>query len=1285
VIKSPVMSTDQHSEELHALRHHFDHQEYGDAERLARALIAKYPDLGLPRKILGLTLRELGRADEALASHKVTAKIFAEDYEAHFNLAVECLLQGMSDDAATSFGRAIEIQPNNPIAYCKLGEVYTAMGKLEKAESCVRQAIELQPDMATAHHNLGKVLHAQGKHTESIGSYRRALALNPNWAEAHNNLAISLMDQGNISEAQRHFREAIALKPDWAAAHSNFLYCLNLDVQTTPDQLHTEHVAFGRKFETALRKERQPHTNDMDPARVIHVGFVSGDLHEHGLASFLEPAFEGLAEKADLVLHAYCNHLCDDSATKRMRNSFAHWHCVAELTDDALADRIRADGIDILFDLSGHTSHNRLLTFARKPAPIQVSWLGYLGTSGLDAMDYYLCDDFWIPPGELDWQFTEKLAYLSCSAIFEPNPRAPSVNALPARQNGYLTFGSFNQVSKVNESVIALWSMVLHAAAGARLILTGLEPESQSAVKELFAEHGILASQLSLYPLLPTADYLAVHAQVDICLDTFPHGGGATTAQAAWMGLPTMCLAGETAASRFSATLMHQLGLDEFITSSIEDYVSMGGFWANQIDKLSQIRQEMRERYSRSPLSKPEAFADNFTDRLRAMWQKRCATNVSASGEATVVNVISATRLSEEDFWHTSALGISLAHHLREDPRLSACVTFNNTRGLPSVFNEQIDQAEEGAILIFVHDDVWLDEPHLVDVVEAGLEHFDVVGVAGNRRRVANQPGWLFINEMLTVDVDANLSARVSHGDKAFGTLSAAGVVPAECELLDGLFLATKKRSLTVNNISFDPQFDFHFYDMDFCRAARKAGLKLGTWLIGLTHQSGGSFGSKHWREKYRLYLNKWEDYANIKAISDIMPVGVSIKSNEAISTSSIPSSALTSALVNLAQGNEILGNQVAAACLYSEALKLTPDDAYANFHLGLIEVKLKGAVEALPRFEAAIQSQPMEESHWVAYINALVSVGSMETAASALEWGQKYGLRKETAATIAANCVAAVEKTLNGAQLNESSAYTEEQLARPPAPKWPAIKSSLTANLDYINEPKSKGRRYVIFAPLFRNDSSGIRVLFDLQKWLICAGYDAITIAGTTQYKPDQFADDIIIYPEVVTGNPLNSKRVVRYLLNFPGKLAGTKAYAKHELLVSYSDTFCEHSNGEILMVPPVEPFFFSDDTPKTHNAIYVGKEKDLGMHPKDCIYITRQFPVTRREVAQFMRATKTLYTYDLISAIGHEAMLCGCQVKHIQPDGTIVDFPPPVTILATVDAFKKQLHDFIEVSQRL
>jgi protein O-GlcNAc transferase len=578
-------------------------------------LTSNFPEHGFAWKVLGSVLRSLGRPEESLAVQIKTVALRPSDHEAHFNLACEYHQQGRLDEAVKCYFSALSIQPKNAIAYSNLGNILKTLGHFPVAEACCREAIALEPEMAYAHNNLGNALHAQGKLKDAEASYDLALSLKPDWAEAYNNLAIALKDQGQWTRANDCYRKALSILPSWAAAHSNLLYCLSLDVHTTPQQLFAEHVAFGEQFEAPLRANWQPHHNTKDPARRLQVGFVSGDLYNHAVTSFLEPVLRFLANRQSLNLHAYYTHVIEDPVSERLQTYFSHWHAVASLSDAELADKIRADGIDILIDLSSHTAHNRLLTFARKPAPIQATWMGYPGTTGLQAMDYHFCDRFWIPPGEMDWQFTEKSAFLPASAIFQPSEHAPAVSGLPALKN---------RTNKINSSVIVLWSMLLRSLPDARMLLAAVPPDSQDALIRSFADEGIEPDRLIFYPRASMADYLALHHQVDICLDTFPYSGGTTIHHAAWMGVPTLTLAGETPASRAGASEMHFWGLDGFIADSIDDFISKGRYWAGQFSELAAIRASTRARLAASPLGQPEPYAASFELILRTMWLRWC-------------------------------------------------------------------------------------------------------------------------------------------------------------------------------------------------------------------------------------------------------------------------------------------------------------------------------------------------------------------------------------------------------------------------------------------------------------------------------------------------------------------------------------------------------------------------------------------------------------------------------------------------------------------------------------
>ena len=533
------------------------------------------------------------------------------------------------DQALAHLEQAVALGPQDASDLNNIGVLLTDLGRLRDAQAHFERAVAILPQYGKAWTNLAMVFQLNHEYAQAQAAAQRAVLLDETDAAALIQLGNAFEAQGQLSQAQAsYYRADMAHEPRRAVAHSNVLYLMNHDVLVEPEHLFAEHMAFGEQFETSLRGEWRGHSNNPDPERRLRVGFVSGDFCQHALNAFLEPSFAALAQCPLLELHAYACNLREDVTTQRMHRYFARWHSVSTLSDVALAEKIRADGIDILLDLSGHTARNRLLTFAHKPAPIQLSWLGYLGSTGLQSMDGYIADSYWIPP-ELSWQFCEPLAYLPSPVVFQPETLAPQVNTLPALDNGYLTFGSFNRVNKINDAVIVLWSMLLNALPESRLVLGDIEPNDEPALRERFGNAGVDGKRIRCHRRQTTSVYLALHHQVDICLDTFPHSGGATTAYAAWMGVPTLCLVGETPANRFSATLLHQLVLDAFITKSIEEFVDRGVYWANQTKELATLRSGLRQQMQQSPLGQTQKFAMQFEAMLRGWWNRWCAKQLS--------------------------------------------------------------------------------------------------------------------------------------------------------------------------------------------------------------------------------------------------------------------------------------------------------------------------------------------------------------------------------------------------------------------------------------------------------------------------------------------------------------------------------------------------------------------------------------------------------------------------------------------------------------------------------
>jgi len=584
--------------------------------------------------------------------------------------------QGQHAEMAAQAKSLVKRFPQHGFGWMMKGLVYDVKGEHEEALPYLKKAVELLPEQAKTHFFLGYTLQNMKRYAEAADCYRNALAVDPTYVLAINNLGVTLYKLGELEEAERVLRQCLALQPDSPqtnitmamvmkfqdklpeeiqayrqvlrvqpdnlVAYCNLLFCLSHDVETNAEQLFAAHLAFAAQFEAPLRPSWQAHTNNKDPDRCLKIGFVSADLYNHAVSSFLEPVLVCLSNNPGYSLFAYYNNTIEDPMMERLRSYFAGWNFVEDMDDTELASKIRADGIDILFDLSGHTAGNRLLTFARKPTPIQVSWIGYPGTTGLTAMDYFLSDRFLTPPG-FEAQFTEKLVLLPANGIFKPSEYASPVNTLPALDNGFLTFGSFNRANKINDATLALWCLLLQAVPDARMVLVGLSEENYVPLAKRFERNGIAQHRLTFFPRAVIGFYLRRHHLVDICLDTYPYGGGTTTFHAGWMGVPTLTVAGETLACRSGVSIMGRWGLVEFAANGIEDFVAKGIYWSQHLDDLAAIRLSMRQRFDDYGLSNTEALVDELDTAMRTMWKRWCAGLPAEAFEVISQNPVVAT------------------------------------------------------------------------------------------------------------------------------------------------------------------------------------------------------------------------------------------------------------------------------------------------------------------------------------------------------------------------------------------------------------------------------------------------------------------------------------------------------------------------------------------------------------------------------------------------------------------------------------------------------------------
>ena len=566
----------------------------------------------------GNTLCGLKRLDEALANYDQAIVLDPDNVFAYITRANVLQHLKRLDDALANYDHVISIKPDHAEAYSNRANVLHDLKRLKEAELSCRIALQIEPEFAQAHNNLGLALLELGHLEEAEASFLMAIKYNSNYAEAFNSLGVVSSRLGRLNS--EYFKKSLALSPDQPDIFSNWLFNASMSANLNAKELLAEHLLYGEKYEAHLRADWQSHEQNKDPQRCLKIGFVSGDLCDHVLINSLEPLLIHLSKLPSLSLHAYYNHIKIDNVTQRLQNYFSSWISVVALTHTIIVDKIRADGIDILIDLSGHTARNLLPTFARKPAPIQITWMGYPGTTGLKAMDYTFVDRFLM----LKDLFTEKLVYLPAAAPFSSPVDAPDVSVLPALRNGYITFGSFNRVVKYNAKVIAVWAKLMQALPTSRLRLNWIPESSNDIVIAWFAECGIQQDRLSFHPRSNIDNFLELHQEVDIGLDTFPYGGSTTTCQALWMGVPTLTMVEETIASRMASIWLNQVGLNDFIADNEEDFLNKGLSVANDLERLAKLRMELRTRFKRSPIQQPELIAKNVEHAFRYMWQRWC-------------------------------------------------------------------------------------------------------------------------------------------------------------------------------------------------------------------------------------------------------------------------------------------------------------------------------------------------------------------------------------------------------------------------------------------------------------------------------------------------------------------------------------------------------------------------------------------------------------------------------------------------------------------------------------
>jgi protein O-GlcNAc transferase len=597
-----------------------------DAVASFRRAIELDPGLAAAHSNLGNTLQGLGRSPEAVASLQQAVKLAPDFAEAHNNLGIALHGLGRPAEAAAAYRNAVRLKPDLVEAHNNLGNALLATGDAETAVACFREAVRLKPDFAAAHNNLGNALQSLGRFEEARTSFERSVALKPDAAVGYVNLGNVLQNLGRPKEAVDRFEHAVRLAPDFTEAWSNLLFTLNGLPDQTPQALLAQAWRFG---DLAARKAR-PFTdwsNDRSPSRRLRVGLVSGDLRAHPVGFYIEGLAAALAAKPDrrIELIAYAGHVTDDDVTNRIKPHCLGWRRTFGLGDEALARMIREDAIDVLIDLSGHTAHNRLTMFAWKPAPVQASWLGYFATTGVGAIDYFIADQ-WTAGSDSEDHFTEQVWPLPDSYLCLNPPTVDiDVGPLPAASNGCLTFGCFNNLTKLNDETVTLWAQILGAVPKSRLLLRSrqlTEPVVQDAVRARFAALDIEPERVLTEASTTRADYLAAYNRVDISLDPFPYPGLTTSLESLWMGVPVLTLKGDRFLSRGGESIARNAGMSDWIAADAADYLTKATGFAGDLSALADLRGGLRARVLASPLFDTDRFANHFEAAVAEMWAR---------------------------------------------------------------------------------------------------------------------------------------------------------------------------------------------------------------------------------------------------------------------------------------------------------------------------------------------------------------------------------------------------------------------------------------------------------------------------------------------------------------------------------------------------------------------------------------------------------------------------------------------------------------------------------------
>jgi len=633
-------------------------EEAGDAVRaleLYRQAAATAPRLSAAHLNLGIALESAGDLPAARASYERALELEPRNAAALYNVGKLLYSQGSYAEAQQRLAAALQVKPDFPAARVVHGYALHALDRLAEAREELRVALRKRPEDVHARATLFHILERTGERAAAAVELEGILALKPDWTEALYNYGTTLMALKRDGDAEAAFRRVLELEPTFAIAYrmlgnllhrhgrleelialtaagrralpdsfeleSLELFALNFSDQVSDDELFERHVAFGRRLEAAS-PARFGFPRIRPTRRTLRIGYVSADLSYHPVGLFLLPVLEH-HDRVRIEAYCYATGPQVDAFTHRLRAAAHAWREGHTLADDELADRIHADGIDVLVDLAGHSGVSRLGVFAQKPAPVQAAWLGYLNTTGVTGIDYRITDRHCDPAGMTDHRHTETLLRLPASQwCYRPFVDLEPAAQAPLERNGIVTFGSFTQTAKLSSATLTLWARLLEGLPGSRLLVAGVEAGvAAERLRARLAAAGLAASRVELAPFLPVTDYLRLYDRVDIGLDPTPYSGGTSTCDALWMGVPVITLPGNRPASRSAASILATLGLDHWVAADAKDYVARAWRFASDTREVRELRRSLRSRMKASALGDEAGFTRQLEDAFERMWR----------------------------------------------------------------------------------------------------------------------------------------------------------------------------------------------------------------------------------------------------------------------------------------------------------------------------------------------------------------------------------------------------------------------------------------------------------------------------------------------------------------------------------------------------------------------------------------------------------------------------------------------------------------------------------------